>query len=102
MRVGGSSMGRPRGEVRQALANAAHVVGPDGATWRALAQRACVGFEVARATVENMVAAGELIAVGQAREPGVSRPMNRYVPAQREAAAAREVDAALRSWATFV
>lgn len=72
---------RPRSDIRRALAAAAAEVGSTGATWRDLAARACVGFDAARRTAENMHRAGELVVVGQ-RVAGAARPMNVYVAAQ--------------------
>lgn len=68
---------RPRGEIRAALALAVDTLPAQaqGATWRDLAQLACVGLSAARKTVENMVDAGELIVVGHRRTPHASRPM---------------------------
>lgn len=60
------------------LAAAAAAAGLDGATRRTLAYHACVGLGQAHSTVKNMVAAGELIVIGHARERGVSRPVNVY------------------------
>jgi hypothetical protein len=80
---------RPRGEIRAALADAAQQIVDQqvsegevkGVTWRQLARAACVGFEFARATVKNMVTAGELVPVGEEREPGSRRPLVTYAPA---------------------
>lgn len=94
---------RPRGEFRQALVRAVEVAGPGGATWRGLAQMACVAGGVARRTVENMRAAGEVVVIGQAREPGVSRPLNLYAPAPPQDGGGTGValDAVVRCWADF-
>lgn len=95
---------RPRGEFRQALVRAVEVAGPSGgATWRGLAQLACVAGDVARDTVRNMHRAGELIVVGQAREPGVNRPQNLYAPAvpQDGGGAEMALDSVVRCWADF-
>lgn len=81
---------RPRGEIRAALADAAQQLACQqvsgtgqlkGVTWRQLARAACVGFDFARATVKNMVTSGELVPVGEEREPGSRRPMVTYAPA---------------------
>lgn len=80
---------RPRGEIRAALASAAEAYArahvdehgrPCGLTWRQLARLACVGFDLAKATVKNMATAGELVPVGEVREPGSRRAMVAYVP----------------------
>lgn len=94
---------RPRGEVRQALAQAAMQVAGQGATWRALAHRAAVGLDAARRTVDNMLAAGELTVIGQARVPGVCRPLNLYAPAGQGSApdAGHALQAVVRCWADF-
>ncbi len=83
--VGSASAGcdmRPRGEIRQALADAAErlheQLGP--VTWRDMAAAACVGFAAAKATARNMEAAGELAVQGTKRVPGVCRPMKLYAP----------------------
>lgn len=74
---------RPRGEIRQALHQAAHELAQaqGGATWRTLAERACVGYAAARRTVRNMAQAGHLQPVGEERAPHSRRPMVRYAPA---------------------
>lgn len=93
---------RPRGELRQAIGRAVDALGPTGAaTWRGLAQHACVGFEVARGTVRNMAAAGELAVVGQTRAPGVCRPMNLYARPAPEPTGGPALEAVMRSWVDF-
>ena len=74
--------GRPRGEIRQALgqAAAALVQAQGGATWRDLAVQACVGYAKAREVVRDMARAGELQAVGEVRVEHARRPMVRYAP----------------------
>ena len=76
--------GRPQGEVRRALMDAAARIaeGQPGATWRELASAAQVGYAVAKATHRNMVRAGELEPVDEVRTPNNNRPMVRYRPAQ--------------------
>lgn len=74
-------MPRPRGVyggVRKALLEAAKAL-PEGATWRALAVRAGVGWTAARRAVENMVRAGELVRVGTVTPEGALRGMAAYV-----------------------
>lgn len=101
---------RPRGEIRAAvdavISTAVPVAAPGqavGVTWRDVAELACVGFDAARRTVDNIVAAGELIVVGHRRVPGVNRPMN--VLARPGAAPATPepspFDALARCWADF-
>ena len=92
---------RPRGEIRQALAQAGAALADEhgGFTWREVAALACVGFTAARQTVENMERAGELECVGQRHVPGVCRPMNVYAPRRASEPAARiSLDQAMRGW----
>lgn len=96
---------RPRGEIRAALALAVDAMpAPEqGATWRDLAQLACVGLAAARRTVDNMVTAGELIVVGHRRTPHACRPM-RLLAKPGASAVARESSAfeeLARCWAEF-
>ena len=76
-------IGRPRGEIRQVLASAAHALAREqgGATWRELAQRSGVGYQAARQTACNMVRAGELIVRERRMVPGSRRPMLILAPA---------------------
>ena len=72
-------MTRPRSPVRVALLQVFdHGVGDQRLTWRAMAAKAGVGFDVARRTAEAMAGAGQLVVVGTVREPGVCRPMRLY------------------------
>ena len=99
--------GRPRGDVRQALQRAAvnlHATGA-GANWRELAAHACVGYSVAKTTVQNMVRAGELEACGEEPAPHTRRPMKRYRPSgvagsvgSRPGAGHEGLLAALKAW----
>ena len=81
-------MSRPRGEVRQAIGEAfQHIclergalVFLEGVTHTELAQRAQVGFELARYTAKNMACAGELRVLEVRPEPGVNRGRVRYAP----------------------
>ena len=75
--------GRPRGEIRRALASAAHDLAREqgGATWRELAQRAGVGYRAARYTACNMVRDGELIVRERRRVQGSRCPMVILAPA---------------------
>lgn len=80
-----SPRGRPAGEVRQALRQAAAslAASAEGCTWRDAALAARVGFAAARRTMANMASAGELERVGTRQVPGVCRPMTLYAPAER-------------------
>ncbi|RZI82608.1 MAG: hypothetical protein EOP38_15455 [Rubrivivax sp.] len=99
---------RPRGEVRAALSGAAlawareqQQAQPDqvkGVTWRQLAELACVGYAAARATVKNMVNAGELLPSGEMPVPGSRRPMATYLPANMQPPAAAGLDDVLHGW----
>lgn len=95
---------RPAGEVRQALAKAAEELAAEAsaATWRDMAQRANVGFKVARVTVENMARAGQLERVGSAKREHSKRWMALYAPACAPAvdvgAAVPAIDNVMRSW----
>ena len=102
---------RPRGDIRMALGAAAAEFGRAGATWRDMAVRTCVGFDVARQTARDMARAGELLVVGEHRASGVNRPMVRYALAPgfeaadagavAGAASAAELAAVVRCWADF-
>ena len=98
---------RPAGELRQAIGRAARelaaerAVNPSysvaGGTWRELAARACVGFQPARRTVENMARAGALQPLGLVRVDGARRPMVLYGPAG-SAAVAVSLETVMRGW----
>lgn len=91
---------RPRGDVRQLLGKAALALAEErgGATWRELAQRACVGYQTARRTVQNMARAGELQVCGSVRVEHARRPMARYTPRTSWAVSTRSLDNVMRSW----
>lgn len=96
-------IGRPRGEIRQALNSAARKLhaqhGP--VTWRDMAKAACVGFGAAKTTARNMERAGELVVVDSRAVPGVCRPMKLYAPAGDPwRAQGPSLMDALRGWAT--
>lgn len=109
---------RPRGEIREALAQA-WCEAPAAMTWRdAFAATVHgepalpIGEQVFKQTVRNMLAAGELVPAGTVRVPGVSRPMLLLSPAvEAEAGAARvptvnaqqarELERLVHSWAQF-
>jgi hypothetical protein len=73
---------RPAGEVRLALIRAAQDIFSEGrgATLVELAQRACVGREVARQHISNIKRAGLLRIVGERRVPYRNRPVAEYAP----------------------
>jgi hypothetical protein len=74
--------GRPAGEVRQAVLQAAEqVAGEQGASLRELATAARVGLAAARWTVRNLKAAGALHQVGERREAHRNRPVHLYAVA---------------------
>lgn len=103
---------RPPGEVRQAIDKAARELAQErsAATWRDMAERAKVGYTVARRTVENMERAGVLERVGTEKRAHSRRWMSLYAPpapvATLSAAApldgattaGRVLDLALRGW----
>jgi hypothetical protein len=91
---------RPRGEERMALSMAAAEFGRRGAHFKDLAHRSLVGADVARITLRNMAAAGELQVVGQTSLPGVCRPVNLYAVPLPEDDHADLVDV-VRCWADF-
>jgi hypothetical protein len=78
---------RPAGEVHLAVLQAAHAVKREraesgkGATLLELAQRACVGYKVARSTVANLKRSGKLEKVGTCQVAGRNRPAYLYAPA---------------------
>lgn len=88
------------GEIRRAL----RIAAADGpGCVRELAERARVGYVAAQRTVENMVRAGELVAVGSRPVPWRRAEVNVYGPAQglpprarRESIGARSPDAELQ------
>lgn len=75
---------RPAGEIREALLRAAcELLTPEqGPTLHELAQRAQVGKEAARRTVDNMKRHGHLCVVRQRRVEYRNRPVNEYAPAR--------------------
>ena len=94
---------RPRGEVRQAVASAATVLSRQhgSCTGRDVAAWANAGFEKTRRTLSDMVRAGELVVVGQARAPGVCRPLNLYAPPVAQSAPGADLFRAVQRWADF-
>ena len=75
--------GRPAGEVRRALLQAAVALhmGDKAPTLRELARAACVGQTAARVAVSNMRRAGSLVIVRTRRESYRARPVAEYAPA---------------------
>ncbi len=76
-------VGRPSGDVRQALLQAAQALAtPErGATVRELAAQGCVGLAVAVHTVKHMRAAGVLRIARLRRVAYRNRPVAEYEPA---------------------
>ena len=72
---------RPAGDVRTALLIACMELSASGhgATLRELAQRACVGLDSARRTVDNMARAGQLCVSGSRCVSYRNRPVAEYV-----------------------
>lgn len=91
---------RPQGEIRRALSEAAKALKAEqrNATWRDIAQRACVGLLEGRRTVENMARAGELQAVGRVRVAHSSRPMVDYAPRGMACVQTPGLDGLMRAW----
>ena len=75
--------GRPAGEVRRALLQAAVALsmGDKAPTLRELARTACVGQSAARVAVSNMRRSGSLVIVRTRREAYRARPVAEYAPA---------------------
>ena len=88
---------RPHGEIRQALAAAFSTLQAPAATWVQLAETAQVGRALAKSTVRNMAAAGELQVVGTAPGPS-NRPMVLYAPKTDHEDVFVDLDSVLRSW----
>jgi hypothetical protein len=95
---------RPRGEVREKLAEAARALVAERqtpVTWRDLAEHACVGYDLARRTVTNMASAGELERVGTVatgRRPQVTFAPPRPAP---EPTPHVPLQAAVSGWASI-
>ncbi|KQV85450.1 hypothetical protein [Rhizobacter sp. Root1221] len=84
---------RPRGEIRDALAQAfirllsdrgllVEGVAVDGVSVRESAAAAQVGFDAARRTVENMVRAGQLVRISSVKRAGSQHWEGLYAPAE--------------------
>jgi hypothetical protein len=94
---------RPSGEVRVALFRAAVelTTASRGATLAELAQRACVGAEAARRTVNNMTRSGELEAVRARKVEYRNKPVMEYAPAvidEEDVPAVVDLGRALAHW----
>jgi hypothetical protein len=98
---------RPRGEIRATLqATADEWVANQGlpadevqgVTWRKLCELACVGYALGRATVKNMVQAGELVPRGEVAVPGSRRRMVAYVPGHVACAEPADLVDVLHGW----
>lgn len=66
---------RPRGEVRDLVVRA---VQERPATLREIVQRCCLGYDAARRAVDNAVRCGDILRVGERREPHSRRPVAVY------------------------
>lgn len=92
---------RPAGDVRKALVDA--VQPAPGRTLQELADRACVGMDAARRTMDNLRRAG-VVQRGPDKVVGYrNRPVATYLPAGYAAAAANDASinhlcAVLRAW----
>lgn len=98
-------MTRPRGEIRQALCQAAQALHQEcGAfTWVQVAERAQVGYSFARETVKNMASAGDLVRVGKDKRAGSRVWMTLYEPAPepQQQSGEQALDRVVRTWAEF-
>lgn len=101
-------MTRPVGEIRRAMDQAVDAIsrerGPlvfeQGMTHTEMAQRAQVGFALAKSTARNMERDGALVRLGVRSAPGVNRGMVRYAPAAGfQAPGVVPLEDLLRSWA---
>ena len=88
--------GRPRGDIRQALADAARALATEratrplrgldgnplaGATWPELMQRSCTSWQTSAQVIKDMVRGRELAKLGRVQVDGFSRPLTVYAPA---------------------
>lgn len=73
---------RPRGDIRSLFAATAYrMVEPGGAvTWRAVAEETQIGWDIAQATMENMVRSGEWERVGSEKRAGSNNWHGLYAP----------------------
>lgn len=96
-------VGRPAGEVRRALLQAAVALnmGDKAPTLRELARQACVGQSAARVAVSNMRRAGLLVIVRTRREVYRARPVAEYAPAHMaQPSAPSPFQALVSAWAS--
>ena len=105
-----SAGGRPVGEIRAAMRQAAQAIvaeraalglaGPVGATFLEIAQRAQVGRRAAQATVKNMARDGELQPVGTVKAQHARRPLVAWAPRApgERWSAGLALDCAMRTW----
>ena len=95
-------MARPRGEVRDVLAQTlARLVAQRGAVnARQLAEASQVGYDKTRRTLHDMVEAGDAVVVGSDKAAGANRWHNLYEPPAAPAASAEFADLAevVRVW----
>jgi hypothetical protein len=96
--------GRPAGEVRRALLQAAVALnmGDRAPTLRELARKACVGQKAARVAVSNMRRSGALVIVRDRRESYRTRPVAEYAPgavACGQALSSNPLQALASAWA---
>jgi DNA-binding transcriptional regulator YhcF (GntR family) len=93
--------GRPAGEVRRALLQAAVALnmGDKAPTLRELARAACVGQTAARVAVSNMRRAGSLVIVRERRVAYRARPVAEYAPAAMACTASHSFQALASAWA---
>lgn len=98
-------MARPAGEIRQVFLATAHTVFKEhGAfTHRMVAERAQIGYDVARRTADNCARAGVLVHAGYEKPAGSTVWVSMYE--MPEAASAPDtgpdLDGVLRGWAAF-
>lgn len=87
--------GRPRGEIRQAVANAAQALAREraaaplrgldgqplvGATWPELMRRSLTSWDQSAQVIKDMVRGRELAKLGRVRVDGYQRPLTVYAP----------------------
>lgn len=91
---------RPRGEARQAIADAAKALKAEqgAATWRELSARARVGFDLGHDTVRNMARSGELAVVGRSQLAGSGHWCKLYEPAPPGPQLGLDLERMLRAW----
>lgn len=90
-------MARPVCEPRAVLKTALAAL-PDGATWRAMAERTGLPASLTRRTLDNMARAGDAVRAGATHVPGVNRPATVYKLATAERQAGNDLAMAMRGW----